>query len=153
LRPIFNITDQNFRVDDRIISVRLVVAQKPEGRHCFRLEIRLHQIQPRVVRSGGLEFTVFPCQRSWGPNGPTPTKWNCANLGIEGPRTDLPVFIDKHAVTRLHERLRLTNHVSLLHLMMVESLESPVFYPADHGRYLVEARLGRHRVGYFVAEV
>src|SRR3984893_4388743 len=96
---------------------------------------------------------AFRCRSSAGVKGLVQTNWNCPALGIEGPAIDLPVYIDEHAIMRLHERLPLSGRESLLHIMMVDSLESPVFFPADHGRYLVEARLGPNRVGYFVDQI
>ena len=70
-----------------------------------------------------------------------------------GAKEELPVFIERHAIDRLHERLPLPNHESFLHTVMVDSLEYPTLTPREPGKYLVDLCLGDHKVGYFVAQV
>jgi hypothetical protein len=63
------------------------------------------------------------------------------------------VLIAKHAIERLHERLPLPDRESLFHQGMVRAFERPVLFPQGSNRYLVEFRMGKDRLGYFVAEV
>jgi hypothetical protein len=144
---------QTFRIQDRILAVRLVSDWKPEGPPGLHIEVKIHDAESRVVSYRGSQWTAFPCRRPRGLSGMRQTRWNCRELGIEGPNVDLPVYISWHALKRLHERLPLYGHLGYLNVLMVDSLDRPVFIPQDVDEYLVETRMGGKRVGYFVAKV
>jgi hypothetical protein len=146
------IRDRHFLVDVRMISTRFIEAQKPEGGYFDRIVLRFHRPQPRVVPVDGSTRKAFPCARSWASEGIRHTHWK--NTQVEmGGKKELPVFIERHAIDRLHQRIPLPGHQSLLHNIMVDCLEYPVLTPREPGKYLVDVRLGYHKVGYFVAQV
>ena len=151
-RRLHEIRDRHFLVDVRMISARFIETQKPEGGYCDRIVLRFHRPQPHVVPVDGSTRKAFPCARSWAGEGIRQNRWKCTQVEMAG-KEELPVFIDRHAIDRLHQRIPLPNHQSLLHNIMVDCLEYPVLTPREPGKYLVDVRLGEHKVGYFVAQV
>jgi hypothetical protein len=150
---IFQIRDRTFRVDGRMVSLRFIPARKPEGRSCDRFVLRLQQAQPRVIPVDGQTRKAYPCCQPWAWEGIKTITWNCAELGIASSKAELPVFIEKHAIARLEERIPLFGRKSLLHSLMVGSLHFPVLTPRGPDKYLVEICLSEHKVGYLVAQV
>jgi len=146
------IRDRFFLVDVRMISTRFIEAQKPEGGYFDRIVLRFHRPQPRVVPVTGSTRKAFPCARSWAGEGIRHTHWKNTQVAMGG-KTELPVLIERHAIERLHQRIPLPGHQSLLHNIMVDCLEYPVLTPRVPGKYLVDVCLGDHKVGYFVAQV
>jgi hypothetical protein len=153
LHQLFMIRDRAFRIDDLMVSLRYIPARKPEGGTCDRFVLKLHRAQPRVIPVDGQTRKAYPCCRSWGYDGITAISWNCSELGIESARQELPVFIEKHAITRLEERLPIAGMRSRVHTLMVESLHFPVVTRRGPDNYLVEVNLCGHRVGYLAAKV
>lgn len=109
--------------------------------------------EPRVVKYKGSQWTAYPCRRMVALRGLQTCRWNCRKLGIEGPDGELPVYVTTHALDRLHERLPFTGggNESKLQRRAVQSLEFPVVVPRGVQDNLVEVRLGRYKLGYFVA--
>ena len=151
-RRLHDIRDQYFLVDVRMISARFIEAQKREGGYCDRIVLRFHRPQPRVVPVDGSTRKAFPCARSWAGEGIRHTHWKCTQVEMGGKK-ELPVFIERHAIERLRQRIPLPGHQSLLHNIMVDCLEYPVLTPREPGKYLVDVCLGDQKVGYFVAQV
>jgi hypothetical protein len=145
---ILDVINRNFRLDGRMIDAKLSFDEKSHRR---QIVLRLIEAQPKDVFYQGSRWTTYQCYQPNALNGLTPISWNCARLGIEGPNVDLPVLIEKHAIARLHERLPLRGAESILHRMMAYSLGQPVFIAQGPQKYLVEACLGKHKVGYLVA--
>jgi hypothetical protein len=150
---VFMIRDRTFRVDGRMIGLRYIPGRKREGTRCDRFVLRLHQAQPRVIPVDGQTRKAYPCCLPWAWQGIKTITWNCAKLGIASSKAELPVFIEKHAITRLEERIPLFSRRSLLHGVMVDSLHFPVLTPCGPDKYLVEVCLSEHKVGYLVAQV
>ena len=136
-----------------MISSKFIPAIKPEGTHCLRIVVRLHHAQLQAVGNASESTLAYPCVRSLPTKGLWQTRWKLAEMGIEGPKAELPVFVTKHALLRLEQRLPLRGHESLLHNMLIDSFDSPEVIPCDDRKYLVEAKLGHHAVGYFVAAI
>jgi hypothetical protein len=145
--------EKTYRVHGPIIEARISPKVKHEGVACIQIELRRHPSEPQVVSYRGARWTAYACRRPAGLQGMRHTRWNCRRYGIEGPNVDLPVLISEHAIKRLHERLPLYDYNWVLHQLMVESLDRPVFLRQDVDEYLVETRMGRRRVGYFVAKI
>lgn len=144
---VFMIRDHTFRIDGRMIGMRFIPARKPEGTTVDRFVLRLHQAQPRVIPVDGQTRKAYPCCRPWAWDGMKTITWNCSELGIASSKEELPIYIEKHAIARLEERLPVICRRSLLHYVMVESLHFPVLTPRGPDKYLVEVCLGEHRVG------
>jgi hypothetical protein len=106
-----------------------------------------------MVSYRGTRWPTFPCVSSDFFDGLKTVRWNCKQLGIDGPSIDLDVLISKHAIERLHERLPLRGCETLFHRGMVRAFENPVLVPQGENKYLVELRFGADRLGYFVAEI
>ena len=63
----------------------------------------------------------------------------------------VPVYIQRHAIDRLEERLGVHNP-AFLTMLREQSLLRPVVFQRNDGSFLIEVRIGPHRIGYFVAE-
>src|SRR5581483_11803716 len=113
---------------------------KIEAEPCQRIEVMLDGSVRAVYRCGGDVREGF----QW-------VNWS-AKLFDGRDGQDYPVYIQKHALDRLHDRLRPFSHASV-HLSLRMSLNHPVITPCKQdSTYLVEYRLaGRVRVGYLVA--
>ena len=148
--PIIDVLERNFRLDGTMIDARIGPNKELEK---LQIVLRLIKAQQKDVHYQGSHSTTYQCHRTYAPDGLKPISWNCERLGIEGPKGDLPVLIEKHAIARLHERLPLRGHESFLHIQMADSLDEPVFIAQEPQKYLVEARMGKDKVGYFVAQV
>jgi hypothetical protein len=158
-RDLYYLTWPYLRMDGRIMEVRLTSACKPMGAPYDRLIVRMNQPRPHVLAIDGARWTAFPCVLPCGLRGLKPVRWTCRPLGIPSSKDELPVFIEKHAIARLNERLDVQpNMEPVIHRLMMNCLLEPVLVPREPGKYLVEARLGpaegsSPRVGYFVAQV
>ena len=77
-----------------------------------------------------------------------------AQLGIPGATPDVPlkVYIQKHALRRMTDRLDSPNP-NMLHLDLFASISEPVAHTVKPGKFLLEMRLNSVKVGYFVATV
>jgi hypothetical protein len=78
--------------------------------------------------------------------------WSGEVFGNVGCQKGFPVYIQKHALNRLHERLRPIGHSSI-HLSLLWSLNKPIItLGRQEDTFLVEFRLAdQARVGYLVA--
>lgn len=151
-RRLHQIRDRYFLVDLRMVSARFIEAKKPEGSYTDRIVLRLHRPQPRVIPVHDSTRKAFPVARPWAGEGIRHVRWKCTQVEMAG-KEELPLFIERHAIDRLHERVPLRGYESLLHKVMLDCLEYPVLTPREPGKYLVDLRLGDHKVGYFVAQV
>jgi|GEM_PF-4692453 len=71
----------------------------------------------------------------------------------KGPESkSIPLYIQRHAVERLEERLGIHNQ-AFLSMIRAESLDRPIVSRRNDGSFLIEVRLGLKRIGYFVAEM
>jgi hypothetical protein len=148
----FGFADETFRLDEESLDVRMdlneagVVAFRPT------LHLRLHRPTPRLVTYRGSEWIAYRCRVPSPPEGLRSFTWNCRSLGIDGPDRDLPVYMSRHAIDRLQERLPLWGLESTVHRAVAASLADPVVLPRDEDTNLVEIRLADLRVGYCVAQ-
>jgi hypothetical protein len=153
IRRIHDFHFRGFRVDGRMIVSRWAMATKPEGSPYDQLVVRIHRAQPHAIPVDSAVRKVYRCTRPRADRGIREISWDCARLKIEGRSDVLPVFIDRHAINRLEERVPLRGQVSFLHRVMVASLEDPALTPRGNGTYLVDFGDGDFHFGYFVAEV
>jgi hypothetical protein len=151
--PINDLAQRVFRVDGPIVEMRLCCWLEPTPKVPAQFRLRRHEPLTRVVDHQGSRSSAYVCRSSSFLDGLQSVTWNCQTLGIDGPNCELKVLISKHAIERLIERLPLIGFEALLHGWLVESLASPVLSPHRAGGYLVEYRMGEHRLGYLVAEI
>ncbi len=145
------VASRSFRIDERVVDVRL---DRPGGaKSPIRVTLALHIPKQSKVSYRGSAWSVFPCTTYFSVPRNEPLIWNCEELGIEGPRVRLPVYIEKHALRRLDERLPFTGHRSVLHKIAIDALEQPRGLHESRGGYLVDVEMGPHKVGYLVAHV
>jgi len=152
--PLIQSVEEHLRIDEQIVWYRIEPNLAYPNRAAFR--IVLGKKTPVAVSLPLPEGrrTAYPCERSRGPNGLRQLTWNPARLGIGSHDQDIPVFVSKHAIERLHERMPVAPYLSALHRMMCDAIEDPRLHPRpDLGDYLVEAGPPGAKTGYFVAKI
>ncbi len=77
-----------------------------------------------------------------------------AQLGIPdaSPNVPLKVYIQKHALQRITDRLD-SIKLTTLQLPLFDSINEPIAHIVKPGKFLLEMRLNKVKVGYFVATV
>jgi hypothetical protein len=76
--------------------------------------------------------------------------------GKSGVHRKLPVYVQQHALRRLHERVNLVTAAPYLEAWLEDSLSKPriVERQGSRGQHLiVEYRIGKHRFGYLACTV
>lgn len=152
--PLVQSVEQHLRIDEQIVWWRMEPNPAYPDRGAFR--IVLGNKEPVAVSLALPEGrrTAFPCERCRDPGGLRQLTWNPARLGIGSHDQEIPVFVSKHAIDRLHERVPVAPYLSSLHRMMCTSLEDPQLHARpDEGDYLVEAGTPEGKTGYFVAKI
>jgi len=73
-------------------------------------------------------------------------KW----LELEHKGKQLPVYIQKHALSRLIQRTApLSDSRSTVYIMVCDSVEKPIICSRDRNRFLLECRVHDQKLGYF----
>ncbi len=147
------VASRRYRVDGKMIATNFVYDPKNEKSARARIVVRLHHAHPQMLRLDSHTCSAYPCTRNLDIDGLSQICWNLEKLGIDGPKRELPLFVAKHALLRLHERVPMRGAIPLLHNMLIDCLEYPVITPRASGEILVDADFGFGRVGYFVARV
>lgn len=145
------------RMDQHLLSARLDVQNRADGKSESRVVVRIASSQVRRVKLRGIERDVYRVGAGSPSGDATWLAWPRKKLGIakayEGTWKRLPVFIQKHALRRLHERVNLPTAAPYLEAWLEHSLSNPkvVERQGSHGQHLViEYRIQQHRFGYLV---
>ncbi|GAC1450089.1 MAG: hypothetical protein NVSMB9_34310 [Isosphaeraceae bacterium] len=149
-----HIADQCYSLDGQMLDLKLVGRPEPGAPYCEQIHLRLRTAEPYVVNYKGSRWTTFAGLVNDCPDGMHHATWNCKALGIEGPSTNLPVYIEKHAFARLRERLPFIKDEAWLHRCVGYSLDKPVLHPhKEYFHHFVEFVFDEDRLGYFVAQI
>ncbi|GET21469.1 hypothetical protein [Prolixibacter denitrificans] len=73
-------------------------------------------------------------------------------LDLYGVQENTEIYIQKHALIRLKERLDMVNSGDI-HLFVVDSCMNPVIREIGHNKYLIEYRMDNFKLGYLVADL
>ena len=121
------------------------------GKGLFR--ITLHRSPPDriVILHNGESRRAFRCGASFGPVG---VQWVDVPASLFGitESGNYPVYVQSHAIKKLHERVPISDG-SFVHDAMWQSLRSPKVTRNHKGEYLIEYWFFDYKLGYFVAEV
>jgi hypothetical protein len=154
LWPLDQIVYDHLRVDEQIVWYKIESILNCSNRTVTRVIIG--KKKPALVSltvSEGVR-KAYPCECLGLAGGLRQLTWNPEELGIGPAVRDLPVFVGKHAIERLHERVPLAPFLSILHKMMCDAIEEPTLLRGQAtGEYLVPVGGQGRKVGYFVAEV
>jgi hypothetical protein len=117
------------------------------------LRVRIHAAprQERHFKVDGTRRLAYRCGGGFIDEGVRWASWDARALGICGPKDRYDVYVQGHALDRLHERIRIGPRHQVDDALVL-SLDKPVIVE-DRGReLLVEYRFFNYRLGYFVAE-
>lgn len=147
------------RLDERLLSARLECAPGRSGKAVPRVLVRSAKAQMRQVTLKGIPRDVYRvgCGSPSGePKWLTLKRKTLGIPGSSGVRRSLPVYVQRHALRRLHERVNLPTASPYLEAWLEDSLSKPkiVERQGSRGQHLViEYRIGEHRFGYLVCTV
>jgi hypothetical protein len=116
-----------------------------------RLRIVLEWIQPEQTnaRIDGQDRPVFRAGAGIMPGEMKWAAWKTGELGLTGPVETLPVYIQSHALRRLHERLPITENC--VKFGLAKAVLRPRCVSQRDSDLLVEFQLAGDRLGYLVA--
>jgi hypothetical protein len=139
------------RIDTAIYWYQLNYERIGPGRPLFR--ITLHKSPPDriVLLHHGESRRAFRCGASFGPVGVQWVEVPASLFGIT-ESGNYPVYVQSHAINKLHERVPISDG-SFVHDAMWQSLRSPKVTRNHKGEYLIEYWFFEYKLGYFVAEV
>ena len=110
-------------------------------------------ISPRIsINIDGVNRPVY--QVGWATDkfNPATIPTRELKLDLYGIQENTEIYIQKHALIRLKERLDMVNSGDI-HLFVVDSCLNPVIRESGHNKYLIEYRLDDFKLGYLVADL
>jgi hypothetical protein len=117
--------------------------------------IKLHKVEPRerqITLDSGTRPT-WRAARLRGGAEPQWLSWRSRQLGRIGDDVELPVYVQRHAILNLNERVNLQAAGPFLQLWLGESLAEPkIAQRRKDGDLLVEYRIRDYHVGYLLVE-
>jgi len=141
------------RIDRKLfwISLDFPPEEEPDPEYFFNVTVHVHRVEERRREIDGVPKRLYRCgagfemRMDW-------ISWTPADLGLAGPETALPVFIDGgHALRNLRDRVTVAQDNGLVEDGIWSSLQSPeVTWMEEKDKFLVEYRLRDHKLGYFV---
>ncbi len=141
------------RIDQKLfwISVDFPTEEDPTASYYFRLVIHVHRAEERRREVDGVQKRLYRCGTG-SETGIDWISWTPADLGLTGSDEALPVFIDGgHALRNLRDRVAIHQGTGIVDDYVCASLRSPkVTSMEGRDEFLVEYRLGIHKLGYFV---
>ncbi len=122
------------------------------GKRCHRIEFKSELSQRSEAKLDGATRPVYRCGGGWGKDGFRWVSWPGEILGTSGPSEGYPVYIQRHALDRLGERLQPLGH-DTVQFSLHWSLDNPAIIRCrDDDTYLIEYRLGNNVLaGYLTA--
>ena len=143
---------QASRLDKQLFTARVELGQDDRGRHATRLIVCATPPQTRRVTLDGSLRPMYRAAKFTG--GTTDVGW----VSWEGrlvPGGDAsrqyPVYVQSHALRRLHERVQLPHVGPWLDPWLGDSLAEPNVVERQGGDLLVEYRIRQWRLGYLIA--
>ncbi|MFA9392889.1 MAG: hypothetical protein ACERKD_23985 [Prolixibacteraceae bacterium] len=125
---------------------------RPQNGLKFNLT-QIHKATPVEIKIGDGYRPVFPIGWVKGEKfkqvSITPQK---LHLATKIYRSNVPVFIQSHAIIRMNERLDFAIN-GFVHLMAFASVSEPVIIRKGRTAYLLEFRINEFKVGYFAADL
>jgi len=83
-------------------------------------------------------------------------RWLKMSIEQVGPKMELPIYIQRHTVERMIDRLDLEgNPQGFAHFLLCDSFKKPIIYKYDAScdTFLVECHYQKSKVGYFVCQI
>jgi hypothetical protein len=144
------------RLDRSLFSVRLDCGYNAVGKFESRVVVSASGPQVRDVTIRGIPRPMYRVGTGWSRGEPKWLSVSRKELGIDGKNRTLPVYVQSHALKRLHERVNLATAAPYLEAWLEDSLSKPkvVDRQGRRGQHLVvEYRIGKHRFGYLICTV
>ena len=132
-------------------SHRLKMIQTESNQQKPTFYVAISKAERLCVNIDGAARTVFRCYSMERNQGLQYRDVPGELLSSSRESERVPVYIQRHAIDRLEERLGVHNP-AFLTMLREQSLLRPVVFQRNDGSFLIEVRIGPHRIGYFVAE-
>jgi hypothetical protein len=140
------------RIDSKLFWVTTdIVRSSHAGEKVFQARVYATPCQRRQVIGGGDQRPAYRSGGGFENEGVRWASWDAKALGIGGPRDRYDVYVQAHALDRLHLRICIIPDYEV-HDAMVLSLDEPVVVESRGRELLIEYRFFNYRLGYFVAE-
>lgn len=145
------ITSDYARIDRHLIACRLSWVAASATKIDLRIIILVRSPERTIITVDGKPRTAFRCGFA-DRHGVSWFAWSADLVGEAGSGERYPVYVQPHALQRLHERVPLTT--SDVHHSMLFSLGQPRIVEQQGDDLLVEFRLYNEvRLGYFRAQL
>lgn len=141
---------QHQRLDRQLITFSLCWQEMADGKLRTAIIFAVNQPQRIEVEVEGDRRTAFRCGGQFAVEPSIQwVAWPGSALGIEDSKMELPVYVQKHALHRLEERLREIGPAAA-HFWLWSSLSEPTLVAKDGDHYTIEYRFLQWRLGYLM---
>jgi len=144
------LVDDYFFLDKQVVWYRIEPVHLVWGPGPHRIVVGQTLQRPFRLQVRGESRHVFRCEVTHPFLGVRTLTWNPRELGLGPSQDPIPVFVSRHAIERLEERMYLGNCWSLSHRIVRDSLLRPRFVPRGRreDRLLVEVGPPAEKFGY-----
>ena len=137
-------------IDGTIYSVPFAYGKDPSGKPRMGGALQVHVATPTTFLRDGTARPAWRCGLPSGADGIEWISWPASVRGATEADGSLDVFLQSHALKQLYERVPIEPWA--VQDYMWQCLRAPVLTPQGAGRWLVEFRLNKWKLGYFTAE-
>jgi hypothetical protein len=144
------------RLNHVVLSARIDLGTSAAGKVTTGIVVTLADAQFMDVTIRNIPRRVYRVGTGSPSGEPAWLSLTRAELGMSKKRRPMPVYVQGHALKRLHERVNLPTAKPYLESWLAESLSKPrvVERQGSRGQHLVvEYRIGKHRFGYLIMTV
>jgi hypothetical protein len=150
VRDLSQVLAPHSRLDTRLLVASLDSQFCPTGK--LAVKVLLSAMEPQVRRwvVDGVPRPLYRVGTTWGGTG---ARWISLEPGQLGPmhvHSELPIFVQSHALKQLRQRANLPKAAPYLEGWLAESLKAPNIVERQGADLLVEYRLKEMRVGYLI---
>lgn len=147
-----NIPLQGFsRLDERILVADLVMDNNESGKLQPRFIITSHPPETRDITIDNITRPMYRVGTG-APSGRV--QWLTISrdkLGVSTKSGPIDVYVQRHALMRLHTRLNLPPAAPFLEAWLEQSLANPKVVARRGQHLMIEYRIREHRLGYLIA--
>jgi hypothetical protein len=146
------------QIDTQLYYAKCEFGRTPSGKSSVSCVIHREEAQTRWVAPKGEKGRMaFRCGQPFGKDGIDWIEWPRSLLASEDSRDPLPVYAQSHVLDNLYRKearaLFIEDGEWMAHDDLWQSLRTPkITLMTDRDMFLVEYRLGGHKLGYLVAQ-
>ena len=138
------------KLDTRLLSIDPTWAEGVYGKQMPRIEIGSVVPEMRNVRIDGESRPMYRMTSAWTFGKTQWLSWTPQQLGLGEGTREYPVYVQKHALRQLQDRVNLPEVMPYLQAWLAESLSEPRVSERHGQDLLVQLRINDYRLGYLV---